>query len=183
MLCAGDEFARTQGGNNNAYCQDNEISWVDWALREENADLLEFTRRWLEYRKKHPCLRRTRFFEGRDFGLDELKDITWLRPDGVEMAAGDWSEDFIRCLGFVIDGKDLREVDEHGRVLTDGVFLILLNAHHAAIPFKTPTLDSGHWRCLMDTAEGWLSEQRLVEPGDEYSLEGRSVVLLEWSRK
>ena len=180
MLCAGDEFARTQGGNNNAYCQDNEISWVDWALREKNADLLKFTRRWLEYRKKHPCLRRTRFFEGRDFGLDELKDITWLRPDGVEMAAGDWSEDFIRCLGFVIDGKDLREVDEQGRVLTDGVFLILLNAHHAAIPFTTPALDSGHWRCLMDTTEGWLSQQRLVEPGGEYPLEGRSVALLEW---
>jgi glycogen operon protein len=183
MLCAGDEFARTQGGNNNAYCQDNEISWIDWASREENADLLEFARHWLEFRRKHPCWRRTRFFEGRDFGLDELKDITWLRPDGAEMAAGDWSEDFVRCLGFVIDGKDLREVDAQGRVLTDGVFLILLNAHHAAIPFKTPALDSGHWRCLMDTTQGWLAEQCLVEPGGEYSLEGRSVALLEWSGK
>jgi isoamylase len=188
LITAGDEFARSQGGNNNAYCQDNEISWVDWELRAKNAGLLDFVRRWLDFRRKHPCFRRMRFFEGRKFGLNELKDISWLRPDGREMSGDDWSLDFVRCFGFVIDGKDLRDVDEQGRLLSDSIFLVIFNAHCEAIPFTLPAplCGSGRWRCLMDTTAGWLAAgrgRRGDPPGSPYPLGGHSLALLEWAEK
>ncbi len=186
MICAGDEFGRTQRGNNNAYCQDNEISWLDWSLKEKNADLLEFVRRWLAFRKQHPAFLRRRFFEGRTFGLDQLKDITWLRPDGMEMTPTDWSQEFARCLGLVIDGKDLNDVDDRGRPLTDSVFLVLLNAHHETIPFRLPQLNGARWHCHLDTTRGWLAYSEAatsrLAAGAEYPLAGRSVALLEWIR-
>ncbi len=187
MICGGDEFARTQRGNNNAYCQDNEISWLDWSLKEKNADLVEFVRRWLAFRKQHPAFLRRRFFEGRSFGLDELKDITWLRPDGQEMTAADWAQPFVRCFGFVMDGKDLNDVDDHGRPLTDSVFLALFNAHHEGIAFRFPDAGDGRWQCHMDTTRGWLSNTQAAAarfaPREHYPLAARAVALFELTSK
>jgi len=181
MICAGDELGRSQRGNNNAYSQDNEINWLDWRLKEKNADLLEFVRRLLAFRKEHPAFLRRRFFEGRSLGLDELKDITWLRPDGSEMTLENWRQDFVRCIGFIIDGRDINDVDEHGHQLTDSVFLVLMNAHSEPIPFRAPDLEGGTWKCLLDTTRGWLPESasRDCIPGAAYALGARSLALFQ----
>lgn len=185
MLWAGDEFARSQQGNNNAYCQDNPLGWVDWERARGYSALLEFTRGLMAFRRAHPVFSRSRFFEGRDFSLDQIKDITWLRPDGVEMRAADWSTDYVRALGMMLDGKDLREMDERGRPLTDSLFLILLNAHHEPVSFQLPALPSpGAWHARLDTSTGWLNLSAAgpgtQPPGSSYKLAARALALLEW---
>jgi len=194
MISAGDEFCCTQRGNNNAYCQDNAISWLDWGMADQNADQVDFVRRLIAFRKEHPAFSRRRFFEGRSFNLDEIKDITWLRPGGGEMTAADWTPDFVRCVGFAIDGRDLNDVDDHGLPLSDSVFLVLMNAFWDPIPFRLPQIDSGRWHCLMDTTCGWITSDRgtrarargskkeekaLFLSGAEYPLAARSVALFE----
>ncbi len=187
MICAGDEFGRTQRGNNNAYCQDNEISWLDWSLAEKNAGLLEFVRRLVIFRRQHPAFQRRRFFEGAA-GLDQCKDITWLRPDGGEMAPEDWGRHFARSLGFVVDGRKLNEVDVRGHTLSDSMFLVLLNAHDDEVPFRLPKNGGGSWHCHLDTTRGWLPPAASgagagtvrFKSGDRYPLAARSLALLEW---
>ena len=106
MLLGGDEFGRTQLGNNNAYCQDNEINWFDWqAIGEDGRLLIEFTRRLIALRKAHPVLRRTRFLHGREVSEDGVKDITWFSPKGTEKTAAQWQDRLARCLGLMLNGK------------------------------------------------------------------------------
>ncbi len=185
MLWAGDEAANTQRGNNNAYCQDNPLGRIDWKRARQHSDLLEFTRGLTTFRAAHPVFRRSRFFEGRDFSLDRIKDITWLRPDGKEMGEVDWHTDFVRAVEILLDGKELREVDERGRPVSDSLFLILLNAHHAPIPFRFPALPSaGSWHTRLDTVKGWLTPSGpspdVHPPGAEYLLADRALALFEW---
>jgi len=185
MLWAGDEFARTQQGNNNAYCQDNPMGWVDWRRARENSELLEFTRGLIEFRRAHPVFRRSRFFEGRDFSLDQIKDITWFRSDGEEMRAGDWSTGWVQCVGLLLDGQDLRDVSEHGEELTDSLFLLLLNAYHQAIPFTLPARPAnGGWHLRFDTSRGWVAASGpsavVQEPSSKFSLTDRATALFEW---
>ncbi len=118
MLAHGDEIGRTQQGNNNVYCQDSELSWVDWSLAEENADLLEFTRKAIALRTAHPVFRRRRFFGGKPirWGGDQALDIAWLTPAGVEMTSADWDSGFGKSLAVFLNGKGLGEKDERGRV-------------------------------------------------------------------
>jgi isoamylase len=180
MLVAGDEFGRTQGGNNNAYCQDNEVSWIDWQLDAGQRQLLEFAQRVIALRRAHPVFRRRDFFEGRPIHGREAKDIAWLKPDGTEMTDHEWQHDFARCLGVYLSGASLTACDARGRPLRDDDFLILFSAHHEALEFRLPpTSDGTKWFPLLDTSrEDGVPEHRAVEPGTLYPLKSRSLVLL-----
>ena len=167
MLAAGDEIGRTQKGNNNAYCHDSPLSWLDW----ENADraLFAFVQKLIRVRNEHPLFRRRTYFRGGSVAQEQTKDISWLNPDGTEMGDADWNKIFSRSLGVMISGRGLTERDELGRLVEDDDVLLLLNAHHEAIDF---TLPPGDWKSLLDTSE------QPFEPGPVYPLQPRSVALL-----
>jgi isoamylase len=181
MITAGDEIGRTQRGNNNAYCQDNELSWVDWNLTPERRRLLEFARRLIGLRRDHPVFRRRRFFEGRPIHGSGIKDIVWLKPDGSEMSEEEWSHEFARCLGMLLHGESLTEVDARGRRVSDGTFLVLFNAHHEELPFILPNHTANlRWLAMLDTThQHGLARAGLHDGGSPYRLHGRSLVLLQ----
>jgi isoamylase len=179
MLTAGDELGRTQHGNNNAYCQDNEISWLDWNLRPEDQALFSFARKLIALRRSHPSFRRRRFFRGELVDGSGLKDIYWINPDGSEMTAEEWHHNFARCLGIAMPGSALSEQDSQGRPITDDDFLILLNAHHEPIPFTLPPLsDIAQWVCVIDIDASAAAAAEVWPAGTQYPLQGRSLVLL-----
>ena len=179
MLLAGDELGRTQGGNNNAYCQDNSISWIDWSLNDDRRKLLEFVRRMVHIRRTHPVFRRRHFFQGRPLHGGDIKDIAWIKPDGAEMTAEEWNQDFARCLGVYLAGGALHEVGARGRRVTDDDFVVLFNAHHDEVPFTLPRYGDGRWLALVDTArDDGFAPDGAFEPGSVYPLEGRSLALL-----
>jgi isoamylase len=180
MIVAGDEIGRTQHGNNNAWCQDNEISWVDWNLDERERDLLEFTRRLIQLFHTHPVLRRRKFFQGRPVRGAEIKDISWFRPDGQEMNEGDWRNEQSRSLAVRLAGDAVDELDERGNRINDDTLLLLLNAHHRAVSFVLPAHRQGVvWEQLLDTREsfGRRKTRRTVKGGGSYRLEARSLAL------
>jgi glycogen operon protein len=180
MLLAGDEIGRTQQGNNNAYCQDNALSWVDWKIAEAQTPLFQFVRRLIRLRHEHPVFRRRHFFQGRALAESPAKDIAWLKPDGTEMTAQEWDHDFARCLGMYLGGEALDEIDARGRPVKDDNFLVLFNAHHDAIPFTLPEFGAGGWRVLVDTArDDGLGAESTLEPNGTYQIEGRSLALLQ----
>ena len=144
MLLGGDELGRTQGGNNNAYCQDNEVSWFDWD--DVDGDLLEFTRRLIALRREHPVLRRRRWFQGRP--IRGTVDIRWYRPDGSEMGDEDWDAGFAKSVGVLLDGDAIHARDERGRPIVDDSFLLVLNAHDEAIDWELP---GEGWEHVLDT--------------------------------
>jgi glycogen operon protein len=160
MISHGDELGRTQQGNNNGYCQDNELTWIDW----ENVDegLLAFTRKVTALRAAHPVFRRRRFFEGRPMqrSADALPDIAWLRPDGSEMTEDDWSADFGRAVGLFLNGSAIPEVDDFGERITDSSFLLLLSAHYEPIDFAVPAEYGEQWEVVIDT----MHEDEEVDP-------------------
>ncbi|MCD6735169.1 MAG: glycogen debranching protein GlgX [Burkholderiaceae bacterium] len=190
MLLGGDEIGRTQRGNNNAYCQDNEISWVDWTIDEERASLLAFVRRLIRLRREHPSFRRRDFFQGRPLRGGGVKDIFWLRPDGAEMSDHEWEREHARSLAVYLAGEGLNEVDRCGRAVRDDDFLMLFNAHHEDIDFVLPALPGEAWRCVLDTA--WRDDRgcdpsAIGVPGTRLgawpagtvcTLRGRSLALL-----
>jgi isoamylase len=175
MLLGGDEMGRTQHGNNNAYCQDNELSWLDWKLDDRRTRLLEQTRRLIALRRRHPVLQHTRFLTGDFMWESALKDLAWLRPDGEEMNPEDWQRPWIASLAMMMGGDAIRMLDEQGqRVVGDGL-LVLLNAHHEPVQFRLPEDGSGSWLLELDTA-------RLEQPADtacsgEYEVGGRALAL------
>jgi len=179
MLQAGDEIGRTQQGNNNAYCQDNEISWIDWRLERPRRELLSFTKFLIQTFHRHPVLRRRKFFQGRRIRGSEVKDLTWFRPDGKEMSDEDWNNDFARGLGLRLAGDAIEEVDTRGNRIVDDTLLILLNAHHEPIPFVLPAHRARlRWELLLDTREASLGRRhRLLHGGTPYELEARSLAL------
>jgi isoamylase len=178
MLLAGDEMGHTQNGNNNAYCQDNEMSWLNWDLREEDRRFCEFVSSVIAVRREHRLFRRRHFFQGRS--IRGLKDIIWLNPDGHEMTDEEWNQSFARCLGVFFAGDGINEYDERGRIITDGDCIILFNSHHEPIQFLIPHVrQPDGWRVLLDTsAEQAGSDDRRFTAGDMFKLKGRSVVLL-----
>jgi isoamylase len=180
MICGGDEMGRTQGGNNNAYAQDNEISWLHWDLSESDRELLEFTRRVARLRREHPTFRRRRFFRGRKIRGSDVRDLVWLSPDGTEMTDPEWNAGFVRCFGMALGGEAMEEWNERGERITDDNFLLLFNADGAPIDFTMP--DFGHsrgWRLVFDTARPELEEgSRELRDGDTLTMEGRSMVVL-----
>jgi isoamylase len=184
MLLAGDEFGRSQGGNNNAYCQDNEVSWVDWKLDRPQRELLEFTKLLIRISHQHPVLRRSHFFQGRKIRGSEVKDLAWFRPDGKEMTDEDWANPEMRSFGLRLAGDAIEEVDGRGNRLVDDTLLILLNAHHETIPFVLPAHRRKlHWWVILDTSEPITRrEQRQLRGAAPYPLKGRSLVLLRLPR-
>jgi glycogen operon protein len=178
MICGGDEIGRTQQGNNNAYCQDNEISWYDWKLDDRRKSLLEFTTRLIELRKSHPNLRRKKFYQDRVVHHSHMKDIAWYRSDGQEMTEEEWNAGWVRSLGVMFNGRTLEQVNEMGQPVVDDTFLVLLNSCHEPVTYTIPCGPHDHgWEQVMDTsnlkqpfAGGSLSGSIEVRP--------RSVVLL-----
>jgi glycogen operon protein len=179
MLVAGDEIGRTQGGNNNAYCQDNPISWIDWTMTPQRQALLDFVRRLIALRRAHPSLHRRDFFAGRPLHGSDVKDVLWLKPDGHEMTDQEWEGEHARSLGVYFSGSGIAEVDRHGQRIRDDDFLMLFNAHHEALSFSIPGVVGDSWQTLLDTAvaDDALSPPR-YRPGEAYPLLGRSLVLL-----
>jgi isoamylase len=153
MLLAGDEIQRTQKGNNNAYCQDNEVSWIDWNLSGRAQRFLEFTRQVVAIRRNNPVLRRRSFFTGRAISREGVKDLAWLRPDGGEMADQDWSDAESHVLGMLIHGQATDEVDERGRPIFGDTLLLLLNGGHRSSLFALPDVETtGVWQEILNTA-------------------------------
>jgi len=180
MLQAGDEIGRTQRGNNNAYCQDNEISWIDWNLDRSQQQLLEFTRLLTRLFHQHPVLRRRKFFQGRQIRGSAVKDLAWFRPDGEEMSDEDWNNWHARCLGLRLAGDAIEELDARGNRIVDQTLLILLNAHYQPIPFLLPAHRAEvHWEVVVDSRETTgRRRQGLLRGGSAYELEARSLALL-----
>jgi glycogen operon protein len=177
MICAGDEVGRTQGGNNNAYCQDNETSWLDWSLDGERQALLAYTRRLIRIRAEHPALRRAKFFKGRRIRGADVKDIMWLRPDGGAMSEEDWKTPSMRALGMFIAGNGLDEVDDEGEPIRDDDLLLLVNAAPEPLDFvlTKDELAAAPWELLVDTSDD-AAEGALNSDG-QTRLEGRSLRL------
>ncbi|MCZ4580159.1 glycogen debranching protein GlgX [Gordonia amicalis] len=180
MLAHGDEIGRTQQGNNNVYCQDSELSWVDWSLAEENADLLEFTRKAIALRTAHPVFRRRRFFGGKPIRWgDQSLDIAWLTPAGVEMTSADWDSGFGKSLAVFLNGKGLGEKDERGEWVVDDSFFICFNAHYEPIDFHLPPEQYGlEWSGELDTTHPTGDSDLTAASGDSVTVGGRSVLVL-----
>ncbi len=178
MLLAGDEFGNTQNGNNNAYCQDSELSWINWELSAEQKDLLEFVRKLICLRKENPVFRRRHFFQGRPiYGLD-VKDLYWLTPNGTEMGDADWNKGYTRCLGMGLMGKQIDDMDAHGQRIVGESFLVLFNAGDDLISFRLGGRAGGlDWDLVLDTADPDVKIRRLRHL-NEYALQGRSVIVL-----
>jgi glycogen operon protein len=173
MLCGGDELGRTQAGNNNGYCQDNERSWTDWGLDDARAGLLAFVRRLVALRLDNPVLTRRRFFQGRPIRGAGVKDIAWLAPSGEEMDDRAWSAGFVRCLGMMLSGELVDEVDERGERVRGDTMLVLLNAGHEDVAFVLPPEHA--WSCVLDTACPDAPEAHAPGP---YALAAHAVAVL-----
>ncbi|MEV6859526.1 glycogen debranching protein GlgX [Streptosporangium subroseum] len=159
MLLAGDEFGRTQEGNNNAYCQDNGISWVDWSLAKTEEDLLDFVRVLSKLRRRHPVFQRRRFFHGRK-AEDGTRDIVWLTPAGEEMSASDWHTGYAKSLVVFLNGNAITEPGPRGEQIVDDSFLLLINAHHEDMTFTLPEAKYGKkWQMVLDTADETLKNR------------------------
>ena len=184
MLCAGDELGRTQLGNNNAYCQDNEISWIDWTRREQEKDLLEFTRRLIQLRREHPVFRRPKFFQGRRIRGSEIRDVMWFNPGGNEMSDEEWASPFVRCLGVLLSGDTIDVLDFHGQPIRDDTFLLLVNAHYESISFLLPGQADLEWQLILDTSNdrGFLDQPKPFASGEDVLVIDRAVCLLQLTR-
>lgn len=180
MLLAGDEMGRTQNGNNNAYCHDSELTWIKWDLAPEDHELIELVRRLIQIQQRHPVFRRRSFFQGRRIHGSDIKDITWLKPDGTEMTDEEWQQSFARCLGLFLAGAGLDEYDDRGRPITDINCLLLLNAHHDEIGFRLPAYHPEKlWKVELDTSrDGGLGHDGTYAGMQTYALQGRSLILL-----
>src|SRR5256714_1382982 len=176
MLCSGDEVGRTQHGNNNAYCQDNEISWLAWDHDDAAKQLLEFTRKLIRLRKDHPVFRRPKFLRGRRIRGSEIKDVMWFNPGGNEMTDEEWASPFVRCLGMLLSGDTVDVVSFEGEPVRDGTFLLLINAHYEPIPFVLPGQENLEWQLILDTMDpdGFLAEPGKFASGDDVDLGGRA---------
>ena len=152
MLLGGDEFARSQRGNNNCYCQDNELTWYDWNLDEPRKRLLEFTSKLIQLRKDHPNLHRRKFFQDREIRGSVVRDIAWYGTDGNEISDEAWSEEWNRSIGVMLNGQTLQVMDDEGQPVVDDSFLILVNAAAEGVEYVLPEPPDGNpWRQVLDT--------------------------------
>ena len=177
MLLAGDEFSRTQQGNNNVYCQDNELGWIDWNLDDDGRQLLDFTRYLIRLRQQYPILRRGRFLVGEYNEELGVNDVSWLSPTGEPMTEEQWEDPHSRCLGMLLDGR--AQPTGIRRPGDDDTLLLLVNAHHDVVSFHLPEVAGGsHWTCLLDTNRLDLRKGEHHDFASEFLLTGRSVLLL-----
>jgi len=178
MISGGDEMGRSQRGNNNAYCQDNDLSWTNWELSPADRDFLDFTRRVIRIWKEHPVLRRRRFFQGRRIRGADVQDIAWVDASGKEMTDAVWNAPDVRRLGVRLNGDAIYEVNERGERIVGDTLVLLFNADKDPIAFTLPaTTPEERWETLIDTADPWLLSRRL-RAGDRYQLQGRSMAVL-----
>ncbi|RYZ36808.1 MAG: glycogen debranching enzyme GlgX, partial [Myxococcaceae bacterium] len=176
MIVAGDEMGRTQKGNNNAYCQDNELSWVDWNLDSVKQDMLAFTRKLIHFRHGQPVLQRRRFFQGEHLWDSEHKDLAWFRPDGTEMGPEDWQKPFVRSLAYLLGGDAIPTPDERGQRVIGDALLVLLNAHHDTVSFTVPPVgEGGQWMLELYTADDKRGDEQM-KPG-KFDMAGRSLAV------
>jgi glycogen operon protein len=181
MLVGGDEIGRTQNGNNNAYCQDNEISWFDWGAADRG--LLEFTRRVMQLKRDHPVFKRRRWFKGRPLRGKDVADIAWFRPDGEQMSDEDWQAGYAKSLAVFLNGNALRDLDANGDLLRDDSFLLLFNAHHEPLPFTMPASSFGDkWRVVVATSSESGEHDAEVPAGQALEIPARTVFVLSRAR-
>src|SRR5467141_2140819 len=181
MLLGGDEWGRTQNGNNNAYCQDNEISLFDWNRDEKQNQFLEFTRKLISFREAHPVFRRPKFFQGRRIRASEIRDVMWFNPGGSEMSEEEWASPFVRCIGMLLSGDTSDVLNFEGEPIRDDTFLLLINAHYEPIPFVLPGQENIEWQLVLDSMDpnGFLAEPRKFPSGDDVDMGGRACCLLQ----
>jgi glycogen operon protein len=181
MILGGDELGRSQGGNNNGYCQDNEISWYDW--HDVDVDFDKWCRRVIAFRREHPVFRRRRWFQGRL--IRGIEDLAWLRPDGEEMTDEDWETGYARAVGVFLNGATIPTPDSYGARVLDDNYLVLFNAGHEALAWQIPGPQwSRRWTIDLDTSDprrGWARTVN-VRPGDEFQVLDRSMVVLRSTR-
>jgi glycogen operon protein len=180
MMAHGDEIGRTQRGNNNVYCQDSELSWMDWSLCDRNADLLAFARNAIALRKKHPLFRRRRFFDGKPIRSgDQTRDIAWLTPAGQEMTPADWGSGFGKCIAVFLNGQAIPDPNSRGERVTDDSYLLCFNAHDQPQEFLMPQgAYAQEWTAALDTAESTGRSTLVVKAGEAISLRERSLLVL-----
>ena len=186
MMLGGDEIGHTKKGNNNTYPQDNELNWLNWNLDEKKQNLLDFTRLLIRVRREHPVFRRRTFFRGRAMRDPNLKDVGWFRPDGKEMTLEDWRNPFSRCMGMLLTGDAIEELDGRGNAIVDDTMFLLLNGHWEPLPFAFPPVPrlEGAWQLVLDTrSETGNRPFPLLEPGEIYQTESRSVSFFQWLKK
>jgi isoamylase len=184
MLAHGDEMGRTQSGNNNVYCQDNELAWVQWNLDETQKELLSFTQRAVALRRNHPVFRRRRFFKGeaQHGGTSDVGEIAWFTPAGTNMTPEDWHNGYARAVAMFLNGERLLAPDKRGQLVLDDSFLVVFNAHYEDIDFQVPPAEYGTWwSVLLDTADdnsGSTDSGDTYAPGDVLAVAARSLVML-----
>jgi glycogen operon protein len=184
MICGGDEYGRTQQGNNNAYCQDNEISWFDWDWGDAQESLFEFTCRLIALRKQFPVLHRRKFFQGRGIHGTAVRDIRWISPDGNDMTDEAWNNGLVRTLGMLLNGSEMDEYDEKGAPIVDDVLLLLINGYWGDLPFTLPgQQDELPWEILIDTDDPAATPRTGYIGGDVINLDARSLMLLRQRKK
>jgi glycogen operon protein len=178
MLLAGDEAGRTQQGNNNAYCQDNDISWVDWAHRDE--DLQEFTRRLIAFRHHHPVFRRRGWFQGKAIKGDDDSDIAWFSHAGEQAGEESWEGWSAKTLGIFINGDTIPNPNARSAPATDDTFYLIFNASHEMLEFTLPPERWGQsWLTVLDTSRGWIDDASPLQAGARLQIEPRSTVVLQ----
>ena len=177
LLSGGDEIGRTQRGNNNAYCQDNSISWYDWEHVDEG--LLDFCRKLIRFRREHPAFRRRRWFHGRSIHGSGVRDIAWFTLEGVQMDEQDWGQGFAKSLGIFVNGQTIPNPYPRGEPVVDDNFYLIVNAHHEPLTFTLPEADWGEpWLEVLDTGKGWVEEGTAIPAGGRVAVAARSLVLL-----
>ncbi len=182
MMLAGDELMHSQSGNNNTYCQDNELTWLDWELSEERSRFLEFVKQISALWRTQPVLHRRKFFKGRSIRGADVRDISWLDPSGDAMTDEAWNSGFARCLGMLLSGDVIDEMDERGETIVGETLLILFNAHWEPIPFVLPARPDREWEALVDTANPEM-EPTVYAGEHQYDLRDRSLVVLRLSER
>ncbi|MBW4650513.1 MAG: glycogen debranching protein GlgX [Kastovskya adunca ATA6-11-RM4] len=184
MLLGGDEMGRTQEGNNNTYCQDNELSWFDWNLPEGNADLLNFTRELIYFRRQHPVFRRRKWFQGRAIHGSGVSDIGWFNPDGTAMTQEQWDIGYAKAIGVFLNGDEIPTVGPKGERISDDSFFLFFNAHYEMIEFGLPAgLDEREWAVVIDTKEPrFLTEEKVYTGNQLIPVVARSILVLRQMR-
>ncbi|MBD5634500.1 MAG: glycogen debranching protein GlgX, partial [Candidatus Eremiobacteraeota bacterium] len=179
MLCGGDEISRTQGGNNNAYCQDDEISWYDWNLDESKAKLFEFTSKLVAFRRAHPNLHRRKFFQDRSIKHENAQDILWVKADGEEMSEDEWGQGWMKTIGLYLNGATIADVDELGDPVRDHSFLMLLNCHVDRVDFTLPKIEGvSGWQIVVDTNAGTVEPEVALDVDHVVALERQAFLML-----
>jgi isoamylase len=177
MLSHGDEYGRTQQGNNNAYCQDNDLTWMHWDWNKDEQELFDFVCELIKIRQEQPLMNKRRYFKGRKIHGKGIKDIRWLNTDGTDMTEDEWDTHFLRCMGMLLNGEMMTETDEFGMPIKADILLLIVNSFWEEIPFTLPHEDvNWEWEVMVDTSKSNNKKNKNVNR--VYALEGRSLVLL-----